>query len=604
MRFGLKRSIKTTFLIFFIYFCYSNVSLNETSKPTTNEDDSELTSAEDLGRIPYPFIAIGRSKRLPKDWKPGERDPFYGLILSKESENSPGEKGEKVEVTELEEEESRIRWAENQFDIVRSDKIAMDRTVKDLRNPDCFQVQYDENLPLTSVVIIFYNEAPSVLVRTVVSVINMSPTEAIKEIILVDDFSGKEQISKTLPEFITEMMPPFVKLVRTKERSGLTRARMVGSDLAKGDVILFLDSHCEASPGWLEPVLQRIKDDDTNVVMPSHDIIGAKEFNFFGSTTVYNQGIFNWHLLHTWQGLPRFDAAKIKTKADPVRSPTMAGGLFAISRRFWEFLGKYDPGFQVWGGENLELSFKVWMCGGRLDIIPCSHVGHVFRDSQPYSLRNAMTWNQKRLAEVWLDEYKEIVYSYLPHLKYVDAGDVSDRIELRKSLNCKNFGWYLKNVVPDMYVPSLKNNGEGIIKLKNQNKCLRGSGATKKVVAAITCSPKKRKIFEYTDQNEIRYSFNYCLEVQGEFQGVKMETCNGNHKQKFQLTSEGLFRSVHGNNQCLTAQKNDETSNVLSTGVIMSSCLDNSNRQKWEFVKGNDNDQNDEDSIDDKKARG
>lgn len=105
------------------------------------------------------------------------------------------------------------------------------------------------------------------------------------------------------------------------------------------------------------------------------------------------------------------------------------------------------------------------MCGGEVEIIPCSRVGHIFRNDNPYSFpKDRLTTverNLARVAEVWLDEYKDLFYGHGYHLiqKNLDIGDLTQQKKLRKQLQCKNFKWYLENVYPDLEAPLVKANG-------------------------------------------------------------------------------------------------------------------------------------------------
>lgn len=97
------------------------------------------------------------------------------------------------------------------------------------------------------------------------------------------------------------------------------------------------------------------------------------------------------------------------------------------------------------------------MCGGSLLVVPCSHVCHVYRKNTPYTYpggtEKVIYRNNKRLINVWTDEYQTYFNKIRLELYNVDAGDVSSRLELKKKLKCKSFKWYLENIYPEAPIP-------------------------------------------------------------------------------------------------------------------------------------------------------
>lgn len=55
---------------------------------------------------------------------------------------------------------------------------------------------------------------------------------------------------------------------------------------------------------------------------------------------------------------------------------------------------------------------QVWLCGGSMEVLPCSRVAHIARMKKPYHSNIAFHTrrNALRVAEVWMDEYKSNVY--------------------------------------------------------------------------------------------------------------------------------------------------------------------------------------------------
>ncbi|KAF4090680.1 hypothetical protein AMELA_G00055540 [Ameiurus melas] len=122
-----------------------------------------------------------------RDWHDNES------IRREEMRIGKGEQGKPYPLAEDECDDSVYK--ENGFNIYVSNNIALDRSLPDIRHPNCKQKLYLENLPNTSIIIPFHNEGWSSLLRTVHSIVNRTPDHLIAEIVLVDDYSdrGKRQ---------------------------------------------------------------------------------------------------------------------------------------------------------------------------------------------------------------------------------------------------------------------------------------------------------------------------------------------------------------------------------------------------------------------------
>ena len=60
-------------------------------------------------------------------------------------------------------------------------------------------------------------------------------------------------------------------------------------------------------------------------------------------------------------------------------------GMFAITKFWWQ-QGQMDPALDVWGGENVEISFRTWLCGGRIMVARDAYVAHYFRTKPTYKV--------------------------------------------------------------------------------------------------------------------------------------------------------------------------------------------------------------------------
>uniref|UniRef100_A0AAQ4QM53 Polypeptide N-acetylgalactosaminyltransferase n=1 Tax=Gasterosteus aculeatus aculeatus TaxID=481459 RepID=A0AAQ4QM53_GASAC len=538
------------------------------------------------------------------------------------------------------------------FNMVASDMISLDRTISDIRHEECKYWHYDDRLMTSSVVIVFHNEGWSTLMRTVHSVIKRTPRRYLAEIVMIDDFSNKEHLKERLEDYIKQWNG-LVQLFRNEKREGLIQARSIGANKAtKGQVLIYLDAHCEVGINWYAPLVAPISKDRTVCTVPLIDYIDGNEYSMEpqqgGDEDGLARGAWDWSLLwkrvplsqrekaqrkHTtqpyrtvctvplidsihgqrftiepqgggdedgfargawdwsmlWKRVPLGEAEKKlrKTKTEPYRSPAMAGGLFAIERDFFFELGLYDPGLQIWGGENFEISYKIWQCGGQLLFVPCSRIGHIYRlqgwqgNPPPAHVGSSPTLkNYVRVVETWWDEYKDYFYASRPETLTLAYGDISELKRFREEHRCKSFKWFMEEIAYDIplhYPLPPKNIEWGEIRGFETSYCIDSMGHTNG--GNVEIGPCHRmggnQLFRINEADQLM-QYDQCLTRGGDNSAVIITHCDQKQHNEWKYFKD-LHRFTH-----LTTGKCLDRSDLLHK-VFTSDCDTSKTTQKWEM---------------------
>jgi polypeptide N-acetylgalactosaminyltransferase len=227
-----------------------------------------------------------------------------------------------------------------------------------------------------------------------------------------------------------------------------------------------------------------------------------------------------------------------------------------------------------------------------------SRVGHVYRggsiehtDSEEDDRKGVdfLTRNYKRVAEVWMDEYKEYLYRRDP-IRYniTDAGDLSEQFKVRERNKCKPFKWFMEKVAPDIAekypLEDPPNFASGTIQsLADPAFCIdtmsRNEGEQ---IGLYVCAndhehPQDNQNFELSFQRDIRVNEDTCLDVSGNgHTAVLLQACHGGQgNQLFRYYTDTNEIKVGGVGNCLEAD--------MAQKLVFSNTCDKSKMQKWQF---------------------
>ncbi|XP_015229619.1 PREDICTED: polypeptide N-acetylgalactosaminyltransferase 15 [Cyprinodon variegatus] len=277
-------------------------------------------------------------------------------------------------------------------------------------------------------------------------------------------------------------------------------------------------------------------------------------------------------------------------------SPALGGEVLAINREFFQTLGAYDPKILQWGPGQTEFSIRVWSCGGSMEVVPCSRVAHLIRKDLQSNVPDPDVIQRSKIqvADTWMDTFfRKIFYrrDTLAHfIRQSERPNITERLQLKRTLGCRSFRWFLSTVFPQLYIPQDRAGLSGELYNVGTGSCLDYTTGEEQQGGAMKiapCSGTGSQHCELNSNGELRWGAmgSLCSDVKGD--RVVLSQCPAQRSTKSTLQwkfNKVTFQLIHQKSQlCVEALEDGGTGTTPSLGGVFLRQCSYHPRQQWHF---------------------
>ncbi len=178
---------------------------------------------------------------------------------------------------------------------------------------------------------------------------------------------------------------PNVRILNLPASTGAIVARNKGAEMARGEVLVFIDSHQEpVTENWLQVLVELLKKPRCGAATVNISSIGEIDRLGFLYT------LKDWTLEPTWK--------RPEGESTEVLAPAIPGGCFAIKKALFKETGGFNPHLKKWGREDFEYSLRLWRLGYDLWFSDQAIMGHAFDHNRAFEI----SWLEVDFNTLWV----------------------------------------------------------------------------------------------------------------------------------------------------------------------------------------------------------